>query len=76
MELPSRPKNDRYTRPGEYLEVEQRLRRHAANADIPTLVAYAFDYRTRLGPFLFLDRSLQIMRYTPTAVPDTYAVET
>lgn len=59
MELPSRSKNDRYTRPGEYLELEDRLRRHAAaNANIPTLVAYAFDYRTRLGPFLFLDRSL------------------
>src|SRR5947207_4082441 len=58
MELPSRPKNDRYTRPGEYLEVEERLRRHTANANIPTLIAYAFDYRTRLGPFLFLDRSL------------------
>jgi len=58
MELPSRSKNDRYTRPGEYLEVEARLRRYTANADIPTLVAYAFDYRTRLGPFLFLDKSL------------------
>ena len=58
MELLSRSKNDRYTRPGEYLKVEERLRRHPANATIPTLVAYAFDYRTRLGPFLFLDRSL------------------
>ena len=58
MELPSRSKNDRYTQPGEYLQVEERLRRHPTNANIPTLVAYAFDYRTRLGPFLFLDRSL------------------
>jgi radical SAM superfamily enzyme YgiQ (UPF0313 family) len=58
MELPSRPKNDRYTKPGEYNELEHRLRARAANALIPTLVCYAFDYRTRLGPFLFLDKSL------------------
>src|SRR5262249_11107391 len=58
MELPSRPKNDRYTRPAEYTDLERRLRARAGNALIPTLVCYAFDYRTRLGPFLFLDRSL------------------
>jgi radical SAM superfamily enzyme YgiQ (UPF0313 family) len=58
MELPSRPKNDRYTKPGEYTELEHSLRAHSACSQIPTLVAYAFDYRTRLGPFLFLDKSL------------------
>src|SRR5947209_12947964 len=58
MELPSRPKNDRYTKPGEYTELERGLRANPANADIPTLVCYAFDHRTRLGPFLFLDKSL------------------
>jgi radical SAM superfamily enzyme YgiQ (UPF0313 family) len=58
MELPSRPKHDRYTRPGHYQELERRLRANPANAQIPTLVAYAFDYRTRLGPFLFADTSL------------------
>jgi radical SAM superfamily enzyme YgiQ (UPF0313 family) len=58
MELPSRPRNDRYTKPGQYLELERRLRAHPAAAQIPTLVCYAFDHRTRLGPFLFLDKSL------------------
>jgi radical SAM superfamily enzyme YgiQ (UPF0313 family) len=58
MELPSRPKNDRYTRPGEYGELERRLRRNPATARIPTLVAYAFDFRTRVGPFLFIDMNL------------------
>jgi radical SAM superfamily enzyme YgiQ (UPF0313 family) len=58
MELPSRPKNDRYTRPGEYRELERRLRANPACADVPVLVAYAFDWRTRLGPFLFADMSL------------------
>lgn len=58
MELPSRPKNDRYTRPGQYGKVERRLRAYADAATIPTLVCYAFDYRTRLGPFLFADTRL------------------
>src|SRR5262249_30001456 len=58
MELPSRPKNDRYTRPGEYRELESRLSRMPGHADIPCLVAYAFDMRTRLGPFLFADMRL------------------
>jgi radical SAM superfamily enzyme YgiQ (UPF0313 family) len=55
MELPSRPKNDRYTRPGQYRELERRLRARPDCADIPALVCYAFDHRTRLGPFLFAD---------------------
>jgi radical SAM superfamily enzyme YgiQ (UPF0313 family) len=58
MELPSRAKNDRYTRPGQYQELASQLRSNPANADISTLVCYAFDHRTRLGPFLFLDKSL------------------
>src|SRR5260370_466861 len=49
MELPSRPKNDRYTRPGEYREVESRLRRLTDNADIPCLVAYAFDEKRQMS---------------------------
>src|SRR5712691_4276300 len=58
MELPSRPKNDRYTPPGRYHELEHRLRISHGVSDIPTLVCYAFDQRTRLGPFLFADTRL------------------
>src|SRR5205823_10074749 len=58
MELPSRPKNDRHAKPGEYTEIEYRPRDNPANRDVPTLVCYAFDYRTRLGPFLFADTRL------------------
>jgi radical SAM superfamily enzyme YgiQ (UPF0313 family) len=58
MELPSRPKHDRYTRPGEYRELWQRLRANSQTADIPVLVCYAFDFRTRLGPFLYADMRL------------------
>jgi radical SAM superfamily enzyme YgiQ (UPF0313 family) len=58
MELASRPKNDRYTRPGHYNELECRLRANPQTAEIPILVCYAFDYRTRLGPYLFADKRL------------------
>src|SRR4051794_26233240 len=58
MELPSRAKNDRYTRPGEYGELERRLRDNPATATIPTVVSYAFDFRTRLGPYVFTDMML------------------
>src|SRR3989440_4926899 len=58
MELLSRAKNDRYTRPGEYQQLEKRLRNNPGIGKIPILVCYAFDYRTRLGPFLFADTRL------------------
>jgi radical SAM superfamily enzyme YgiQ (UPF0313 family) len=58
MELPSRPKNDRYTKPGQYLELESRLRARPGTDQMPILVTYAFDWRTRLGPFLFADMRL------------------
>ncbi|MGE3804227.1 MAG: radical SAM protein [Gemmataceae bacterium] len=66
MELPSRPKDDRYTRPGEYTELETQLLRHKANAQIPVVVAYAFDHRTRLGPFLYAD--MRLLTAGPRAV--------
>lgn len=66
MELPSRPKNDRYTRPGQYREIERSLRRNTSNADVPCVVAYAFDMRTRVGPFLFAD--MRLLTAGPRAV--------
>ncbi len=66
MELPSRPKNDRYTRPGQYNELEKRLRANPATKDIAALVCYAFDFRTRLGPFLFAD--MRLLTAGPRAV--------
>src|SRR5438128_12213317 len=66
MELPSRPKTDRYTKPGEYNALEQRLRRHTEAADVPCLVCYAFDFRTRLGPFLYAD--MRLLTAGPRAV--------
>jgi radical SAM superfamily enzyme YgiQ (UPF0313 family) len=66
MELLSRPKNDRYTRPGQYNQLEQRLRANPATRDIAALVSYAFDFRTRLGPFLFAD--MRLLTAGPRAV--------
>src|SRR5437762_4292780 len=45
MELLSRAKNDRYTRPGHYQELERRLRDNPATSQMPVLVCYAFAYR-------------------------------
>jgi radical SAM superfamily enzyme YgiQ (UPF0313 family) len=58
VELPTRVKNDRYTEPGLYGKLEGQIRRRVVGHDIPVLFIYAFDPRTRLGPFLFLDKSL------------------
>src|SRR5262245_18243723 len=58
MELPNRAKQARYTRPGQYTEIERRIRSNPEAALIPALVCYAFDFRTRLGPFLFFDMRL------------------
>ncbi|MEK7756405.1 MAG: radical SAM protein, partial [Planctomycetota bacterium] len=51
MELVSRPKNDIFTRPGEYPELRRHIRAVADGLDIRTVVAYAFDPRTRLLPY-------------------------
>ncbi len=66
MELPSRPKNDRYTPRGRYLELERRLRANPLTPNLSALVCYAFDMRTRLGPFLFAD--MGVLTAGPRAV--------
>jgi len=66
MELPSRPKNDRYTVPGRYIELERTLRARPGVGEISALVCYAFDFRTRLGPFLFAD--MRLLTAGPRAV--------
>jgi radical SAM superfamily enzyme YgiQ (UPF0313 family) len=55
VELPRRTNGDRYTPPGRYRELETQVRRRAVGKDIPILFFYAFDRRTRLGPFIFCD---------------------
>ena len=58
MELLTRAKGDHFTRPGRYGELESQIRRRVRGHDIPILLIYAFDFRTRLGPFLFVDKTL------------------
>lgn len=58
MELPTRAAGDRVVRPGRYGELQHQVRRRVRGASIPVLFVYAFDFRTRLGPFLFLDKLL------------------
>ncbi|MCH8150653.1 MAG: B12-binding domain-containing radical SAM protein [Planctomycetes bacterium] len=53
MELPSRQKGDVYTKAGEYPALRDRIRAAAKGLNIPTVVVYAFDKRTRLLPFFF-----------------------
>lgn len=58
MELPTRSAADRFTTPGRYRELETQIRRRVQESDIPILFIYAFDPRTRLGPFVFVDKTL------------------
>jgi len=53
VELPSRPSGDIYTKTGEYPALRRRIRATAAGLNIPTVVVYAFDKRTRLLPYFF-----------------------
>lgn len=58
MELPVRSPSDRFTPPGRYRELETQIRRRIAGSNIPVLFICAFDPRTRLGPFVFVDQTL------------------
>lgn len=58
MELPRRSRGDEYAPPGRYKELESQVRQRVRGSDIPVLFVYAFDRRTRLGPFVFCDRLL------------------
>jgi len=63
MELPPRARGDVLLKPGELADIRLRLRNVAANHDLATVIACAFDHRTRMLPFLFAD-----MRMAPAGV--------
>src|SRR5438552_1003702 len=58
MELPFRQKGDELLRPGAMLAVRERLRRHRRTHDLASVAAYAFDHRTRMLPFVMVDRRM------------------
>src|SRR5689334_5620629 len=55
MELPRRARGDELVQPGEMLRLRARLRRLAPAHDLATVIACAFDHRTRMLPFIFAD---------------------
>src|SRR3954447_13057759 len=55
MELPRRTRGDELLPPGELLDIRRRLRRVADGHDLATVIACAFDHRTRMLPFIFAD---------------------
>jgi radical SAM superfamily enzyme YgiQ (UPF0313 family) len=55
MELPFRARGDQLLRPGELTDIRRRLRAVAGQHDLATVIACAFDRRTRMLPFFFAD---------------------
>jgi radical SAM superfamily enzyme YgiQ (UPF0313 family) len=55
MELPRRARGDEMLKPGELLDIRRRLRGVAPRHDLSTVIACAFDHRTRMLPFIFAD---------------------
>src|SRR5690349_12835894 len=55
MELPRRARGDELLEPGALTRLRARLRRVAPAHDLATVIACAFDHRTRMLPFIFAD---------------------
>src|SRR3954465_10679886 len=55
MELPRRSRGDELLRPGELTGLRRRLRQVAPKHNLATVLACAFDHRTRMLPFIYAD---------------------
>jgi len=55
MELPKRPLGDEFARPGDYRRISERLAANPQMRELTALIIYAFDVRTRLLPYVFVD---------------------
>jgi radical SAM superfamily enzyme YgiQ (UPF0313 family) len=55
MELPRRERGDELLRPGELVDLRFRLRKITPKHNLTTVIACAFDHRTRMLPFIFAD---------------------
>lgn len=55
MELPRRPKGEILLPPGEMTNIRRRLRVLATKNDLVSVIACAFDHRTRMLPFIYAD---------------------
>ena len=63
MELPRRVRGDELLRPGALADLRRRLRIVARKHDVASVIACAFDHRTRMLPFIYAD-----MRMVPAGV--------
>ena len=63
MELPQRAVGDQLLPAGELMAIRQRLRSVAARHNLSSVLACAFDHRTRMLPFIFAD-----LRMAPAGV--------
>src|SRR3954453_3987167 len=55
MELPSRARGDVLLPPGEMTRIRDSLRGLSRRHDLATVIACAFDHRTRILPFIYAD---------------------
>jgi radical SAM superfamily enzyme YgiQ (UPF0313 family) len=55
MELPRRDRGDELLKPGELLALRSRLRALSPKHDLVSVIACAFDHRTRMLPFIYAD---------------------
>jgi radical SAM superfamily enzyme YgiQ (UPF0313 family) len=58
MELPRRARGDELLKPGELTALRQRLRNVAPQHDLVSVIACAFDHRTRMLPFIYADKRM------------------
>ena len=58
MELPRRTRGDELLKPGEMLRLRERLRAIAPRHDLASVIACAFDHRTRMLPFIYADKAM------------------
>ncbi len=58
MELRRRKRGDELLKPGALLNLRNRLRRNAHKHDLTTVIACAFDQRTRMLPFFYADKRM------------------
>ncbi|MCP4379013.1 MAG: radical SAM protein [bacterium] len=63
MELPCRERGDELLKPGQLAGVRTRLQGMSKKHDLTTVIACAFDHRTRMLPFIYAD-----MRIVPAGV--------
>jgi len=58
MELPRRADGDHLLAPGEMTDIRSRLRAVSSQHDLATVIACAFDHRTRILPFIYADMKM------------------